>query len=104
MGKVTQQNSANAEQSAAASAEMRAHAGQMEEFVASLMVLPGGKGKNVRPGPGAGPERQIEKLFPLAGSGMTPANSSESPIWEKALRRANPLDGVLPEGGNFKAF
>jgi len=42
---VTQQTSANAEESAAASGQMSGHAQQMKEFVASLITLVGGNGK-----------------------------------------------------------
>jgi hypothetical protein len=42
--KVTQQNAANAEESASASEEMNAQAGQMKEFVETLVALTGGSG------------------------------------------------------------
>jgi ABC-type transporter Mla subunit MlaD len=42
--KVTQQNAANAEESASASEEMNAQAGQMKEFVETLVALTGGNG------------------------------------------------------------
>jgi methyl-accepting chemotaxis protein len=107
MDKVTQQSSANAEESASASAEMRAHAEQMEGFVSSLVVLIGGKGKkekNARPGLGARSEQRIEKLSLLAGPGNTPTHSSESLVRKTALPRANPRDGKLLEGENFEDF
>lgn len=44
MDKVTQQNSANAEETASASEEMSAQAGQMKDFVAALTKLVGGNG------------------------------------------------------------
>ncbi len=46
MDKVTQQNAANAEESASAAEEMNAQAEQMNSFVADLVRLVGGSGKN----------------------------------------------------------
>ncbi len=107
MDKVTQQSSANAEKSATASADMRAHAEKMEEFVSSLIVLLGGKGKkdkNARPGHDAGPERRSEKFPRLAGSGDTPPRSSGSPIGKAALPRQNPRVGIPLEEGDLEDF
>ncbi|MCP4628530.1 MAG: hypothetical protein GY850_34220 [bacterium] len=46
MDKVTQQNAANAEESASAAEEMNAQAEQMKGFVDHLVELVGGKGKS----------------------------------------------------------
>ena len=61
MDKVTQQNAANAEESASASEEMTAQAEEMKSYVNDLMALVGGKA-----GQSDMTHRQVHKRAPAA--------------------------------------
>jgi methyl-accepting chemotaxis protein len=68
MQRVTQESSASAEESAAASKEMSAQAGQMKDFVSSLVSLTEGNGRRKQSLPVPGNERGAIPL-PAAGQG-----------------------------------
>jgi len=59
MGNVTQQNAANAEESASASEEMNAQAAQMKGVVGELIALVGGSAKGVESRKYAGGTKEI---------------------------------------------
>ena len=61
MDKVTQQNAANAEESASASEEMNAQAAQLKDVAAELMETIGGNGESNGNGKGIRRSRQIRK-------------------------------------------
>ena len=115
MDKVTQQNAANAEESASAAEEMYAQAEPMKGYVKELVILIGG-GKNEN---GAGLVGTLPKI--KVGSGEVPTinpgpgnegQKGPAPSIKKSremkgsvLRKKVRPDQVIPlEEGNFKEF
>jgi methyl-accepting chemotaxis protein len=82
MDKVTQQNAANAEESASASEELSAQAGQLNDIVAQLAALVGGTSSNMsveRSGAklrGRGRFGKSDQVFHRVAEGSTGASKS----------------------------
>lgn len=99
MDKVTQQNAANAEESASASEEMNAQAGQLATFVSKLSALLG-KNKRKRkilPAPKSMPE--------LPGNKIPPAPiPSRKPVSEPAPSAKNPEQVIPFDEDDFEEF
>ncbi|MBN2255135.1 MAG: Cache 3/Cache 2 fusion domain-containing protein [Deltaproteobacteria bacterium] len=99
MDKVTQQNAANAEESASASEEMNAQAAQLKDVAAELMETIGGKGENIGKGNGFRRSRQIRKHN--AGALDVP---SKKMIVASSIREVRP-DQVIPlDESEFRDF
>lgn len=117
MDRVTQQNSANAEESAAASEEMNAQAGQMREFVASLVALVGGNGSEKGNGRQshsiAAAREQVQvnvatpasrKTLAHSGKGGGKGKGTELTVSKRGTREVKPEQVIPFEGEEFKDF
>jgi methyl-accepting chemotaxis protein len=90
MDKVTQQNAANAEESASASEELSAQAEQMNEVVVQLAVLVGGSATAAKSGKTTQPKTQLshsDQTFHQIAGGTT--NRVTAKV---AAAKAIPLD------------
>jgi methyl-accepting chemotaxis protein len=106
MDKVTQQNAANAEESASASEELSAQAESMKEVVSQLMAMVGGAGSQTVRSGGTKPERQsvhmdIEKQFHAVSKPKSKPRSSgksDKGLPKVAARMAKPERQMIPLG------
>jgi len=103
MDKITQQNAANAEESASASEEMNAQAEQMKRVVGELIALVGGNAKEVERREYVGGTKEIS-----IGRGKAVAAPKEKC---KVRQEVRPLSGgevrpdqVIPMDDDFKDF
>jgi methyl-accepting chemotaxis protein len=93
MDKVTQQNAANAEESASASEELKAQAEQMQGVVAELVAMAGGtfKGQNENPlgahhpGKSAKPRKAVPSATNKVNPKAAPGKGSAKPIAEQVI-------------------
>ncbi len=99
MDKVTQNNAANAEESASASEEMSAQAEQMKAYVGDLVTLVGGNGKNVQ---AAHARRQVRLGAPsYKRAALGKAEALGVPAKNEGSR---PEDVIPLDEGNLKDF
>ncbi len=96
MDKVTQQNAANAEESASAAEEMNAQAEQVKNFVGELVALVGGNSSYKTKAP-----KVLESKRRLPVIGKRPAATNEGIYKGEAI---SPQQAIPMEEGDFKDF
>ena len=105
MDKVTQNNAANAEESAAAAAELNAHAETMKESVAELFQLVGGSGEAAatRPAVPALRKKEVHATAPAAKRSAPVHGNGHAHAEPATSGKANGRSQIPLEGG-FKDF
>ncbi|MBF0507622.1 MAG: methyl-accepting chemotaxis protein [Deltaproteobacteria bacterium] len=106
MDRVTQQNAANAEESASASEEMTAQADQLQVFVTSLEALLEGREKEERVDgkTTAGTRTGSGSRLPIPVKAVPPRPNRAKPTMGKATREIHPGRVIPMDGDDFKDF
>jgi methyl-accepting chemotaxis protein len=111
MDKVTQQNAANAEESASASEELNAQADQLQDMVRQLARMVGAStnGHGTPRALGAGNARRNKTIQPPTGSraggrGRTESEQYGTELATSGARVVKPDDVVATGGGDFEEF
>ena len=100
MDKVTQNNAANAEESASASEEMRAQAEQMKDVVGDLRALVDGSGGKIE----RGNDEAIRKEAVAEKTGIQTHKAVSGPVKKASEREVKPYDVIPMDQGDFKDF
>ncbi len=102
MDKVTQQNAANAEESASASEEMNAQAAQLKDIAAQLLAAIGGDGAGGHNGDGGVEMRRVQRS---SRSAAKPLPTSVRDVALSARKREVSPNQVIPlDDGEFRDF
>ena len=102
MDKVTQQNAANAEESASASEEMNAQAAQLKDIAAQLLAAIGGDGAGSHNGDGGVEMRRVQRS---SRSAAKPLPTSVRDVALSARKREVSPNQVIPlDDGEFRDF
>ena len=100
MDKVTQNNAANAEESASASEEMRAQAEKMKDVVGDLRALVDGSGGKIE----RGEDEAIRKEAVAGKTGIESHKALSGPVKKSGEKETKPYEVIPMDEGDFKDF